>query len=431
MYSTITHLYNGLFCEARSLNELAKWITKLYSNERLYKRLQHNAFNSSSRYRIEHQCERWQQLYTTGICMRNNGKIAILLPSFHGGGAEKMLLNLGSQLLEDGVDVDIIVIKNEGPYSNHVSNDCNLIDIECSRTLTSIPKICEYLKHNEPDSILSTLRVPNLANILSKITSQTTSQSVIRVSNMHSYKKRSGLKPKVINSAIKKLYSKSDQIIAISEGVKSDLVNNYNIQRDNISVIHNPAYSEEILKLRSEETDHEWLDNKTSPVIMAAGRLVRQKNFSLLLHSFNKIIDKKDARLIILGEGPLREELEDLSCHLGISKKVSMPGFVENPYSFMYNSDVFVLSSRYEGFGNVLVEAMACECKIVSTDCPGGPSEILSGGQHGRLVPVGDPDMLSEAISNSLDEQNPSEYQDRLQDFNVDKITKKYKEVLL
>ena len=138
-------------------------------------------------------------------------------------------------------------------------------------------------------------------------------------------------------------------------------------------------------------------------MVLGAGKLKKQKDFATLVKAFAEVRHRRLARLVILGEGPRRGALLALARKLGVAEDIELPGFVANPFAFMARSSVFVLSSAWEGFGNVLVEAMACGCPVVSTDCPSGPSEILEDGRHGPLVPVGDPAGLAKAICEVLD----------------------------
>jgi len=139
------------------------------------------------------------------------------------------------------------------------------------------------------------------------------------------------------------------------------------------------------------------------PVILGAGRLNPQKNFSLLLRAFAGVRQQRSARLIIMGEGPQRPELEKLAQDLGVAADVALPGYVANPYAAFSRANLFVLSSDYEGLGNVLIEAMACGCPVVATDCPSGPREILSDGRYGALPPVGDAKAMAEAMACTLE----------------------------
>jgi glycosyltransferase involved in cell wall biosynthesis len=166
-------------------------------------------------------------------------------------------------------------------------------------------------------------------------------------------------------------------------------------------------------------------------VLVAVGRLHEQKDFQTLLRAFALVRARRSARLIILGEGPERPALEAGVAKLGLTEDVDLPGFVPNPYAFMAGASQFVLSSRYEGLPTVLIEAMACGCPVVSTDCPSGPGEILDNGKYGRLVPVGDAAALAEAMEATLDAPPPAaELKARADLFHIDRVIDSYRRLL-
>ena len=186
-----------------------------------------------------------------------------------------------------------------------------------------------------------------------------------------------------------------------------------------------------MLFAKSEEAlDHPWFLPGEPPVILGVGRLTQAKDFPTLIRAFALVRKKHPARLMILGEGEERSKLETLVQELGLEKEVSLPGFVDNPYKYMKRAAVFVLSSKWEGFGNVLVEAMALGTPVVSTNCPSGPAEILENGRWGRLVPVGDVYALAEAIIETLDEEHHPDVANRAKDFAVELAVEKYINVL-
>ena len=188
---------------------------------------------------------------------------------------------------------------------------------------------------------------------------------------------------------------------------------------------------EEEIKNGSNNVPHHWFRKRQLPVILAAGRLSRVRGFDVLIDAFGKINSKIDARLIILGEGPLRKTLENQVKNLGLTEKVLMPGMVNNVYDYMHHASVFVLSSRWEVLPTVLIEAMACRCPVLSTDCPSGPAEILENGKYGELVPVGNPSLLAEAIMKTLSKKTDKEMlKSRAMDFSVKNSVEKYVEVL-
>ncbi|MCG8345898.1 MAG: glycosyltransferase [Chlorobiales bacterium] len=187
----------------------------------------------------------------------------------------------------------------------------------------------------------------------------------------------------------------------------------------------------DLVKNSLEPLAHPWFYPGEPPVILGVGRLVQQKDFPLLIRAFSRLRKRREARLMILGEGPLRPELEALVETLDLKKDISLPGFIANPYAYMRCSALFILSSRWEGFGNVLVEAMACGTPVVSTDCPSGPSEILENGKWGRLVPVGDVNAMAFAMESALIEPSTHDTAMRAADFSVEQAISSYIQVLL
>jgi glycosyltransferase involved in cell wall biosynthesis len=229
----------------------------------------------------------------------------------------------------------------------------------------------------------------------------------------------------------KQFYRKADCIIAVSEGVADDLVSVAGLARSEIRVIYNPVVTPELVARAEEPLVHPWLVPGAAPVVLGAGRLSPQKDFATLLRAFAQVRAARPVRLIILGEGELRGQLEAQAAALGVSEDIQFPGFVDNPYAYMRRAGVFVLSSAWEGFGIVLVEAMACGAPVVSTDCPVGPAEILDGGRYGPLVPVGDGGALAQSILSMLDRpMDPERLRARAGDFALDKIGRQYLEVL-
>jgi glycosyltransferase involved in cell wall biosynthesis len=206
--------------------------------------------------------------------------------------------------------------------------------------------------------------------------------------------------PWVMRSA----YTRADVVVATSAGVADDLARAIQMPRSRIVVIYNPVVTPSMIKKSWESVDHAWITGGSCPVIIATGRLTKQKDFPTLIRAFARLREQQSARLIILGEGEDRERLQDLAAELRVEANIDFPGFVSNPYAYMRRASVFVLSSRWEGFGNVVAEALACGTPVVSTDCPSGPAEILEGGRWGRLVPVGDSASLSEAMVLALTE---------------------------
>ena len=195
---------------------------------------------------------------------------------------------------------------------------------------------------------------------------------------------------------------RANAIVAVSDGVAENMSATMQFPRERITTIYNPVVTPDVPTLARAPLAHPWFDAGTPPVILAVGRLVDQKDFETLFHAFARIRKQRTARLLILGEGKLRPQLETLAVSLGLAADIALPGFVVNPFAYMRCAAVLVLSSRWEGLPSVLIEALACGCPVVSTDCIAGPSEILQDGEYGTLVPMGDDAALASAIIATL-----------------------------
>jgi glycosyltransferase involved in cell wall biosynthesis len=240
------------------------------------------------------------------------------------------------------------------------------------------------------------------------------------------------LKNRFIPYLIGWFYPWAYQVVTISKGAQKDLTNISGLAPTAVTMIYNPVVTDELIKKAQESLNHAWFTQDAPPVILGVGRLEPQKDFETLIRAFQKVRDEREARLLILGEGEERKKLETLVQSLSLTDEVNMPGFVSNPFRYMANSDLFVLSSRFEGLGNVLVEAMTTGCPVVSTDCPSGPREILEDGRWGTLVQVGNENELATAILSEIDSPRCSdELRERAQAFSASQSVDQYLEVLL
>jgi len=234
----------------------------------------------------------------------------------------------------------------------------------------------------------------------------------------------------LIKQLVKRFYPHADAVVACSKGVAEDLVQNMKVPRERVHVIYNPT-DPEIEAKAQEPVDHPWFKNSKIPVILCVARLDPQKDLPTLIRAFSIVRKERPAKLVILGEGSERAKLEALVKELGLDGDVWMPGFVDNPFKFMKRATVFALSSKFEGFGMVIAEALAVGTPVVSTDCPSGPAEILGGGKWGKLVPVGDHEKLAEAILETI--ENPPDREklkERGRDFSLDRIGQQYLQLI-
>jgi glycosyltransferase involved in cell wall biosynthesis len=228
---------------------------------------------------------------------------------------------------------------------------------------------------------------------------------------------------------IRRFYPAADAVVAVATALADDLARVGRLPRARVEVIHNPVVTEALLERSRRRPDHPWFANDV-PVVLGIGRLVAQKDFATLIDAFAAVRRARPARLLILGEGPDRAALEAKVAALGLTDDVAMPGFVPDPPAYLAHADVFALSSVYEGLPVVLIEALACGCPVVSTDCPTGTDEVLEGGRHGRLVPVGDAPALADAILATL--QAPPDraaLARRGADFSLEAIVPRYEAV--
>jgi glycosyltransferase involved in cell wall biosynthesis len=225
-------------------------------------------------------------------------------------------------------------------------------------------------------------------------------------------------------------YKHADKIVAVSQGVAEDLRTITGLPGSMFPVVPNPVITQRIFTLAKEPQPHHWFEEPEIKIIIGIGRLTHQKDFQTLIKAFGSVKKTRDCRLIILGEGRQRDQLDALAVSLGIEKSLHMPGFVTNPYSWLSRCSLFVLSSRWEGSPNVLKEALALGIPVVSTDCPSGPREILCDGRFGTLVPVGDHKTMAEAILQTLEAPLPRQtLKEAVTDFTVERSVQGYLEV--
>lgn len=366
--------------------------------------------------------------------MKNPKRIALFSPTLAGGGAERMILNLAGELANRGIRVDLVVANDVGIFRQSIPENVYLINLQTTRVLFALPKLVRYLQEVRPISLLCVQSHANVVGILACKLARVQTRLIISEHSIFSIKIKNSpnKRERIIPFLARLLYPKADMIVAVSEGAAVDLIQTLKLGRNKVRVIHNPIVNPEIKKKSQVPISHPWFTSSANKVILAAGRLTRAKDYPTLLKAFALVRARRSVRLLILGEGEDRVLLEAQVRTLGLEGDVQMPGFVENPYAYMKHSDIFVLSSRWEGLSNVLVEAMACGTPVVSTNCPSGPAEILEDGQYGSLVPVGDASLLADAIMETLDCPVDSQVlQQRADAFSVSKITDQYLEVLM
>ena len=399
--------------------------------------------------------------------------IAFAIPSLVKGGAGNVILALARSMVERGHRVDLVLfsghfhysaeipekahlfvaddkpdqITKDNPACNDLHNRIIPIDsysirygwLRLARALKWHPLVlptkdkfqqaCQmagYIRQQRPDIIFPTLPISIVSILLAGHLIENL-PPVVPIIQGTIEKKR-----KHKRLRYKALFPDVAKVVTVSNGVADSVHREIGVSPDKITTIYNPVVSPEIDVWKSKTPDHPWFADDGMPVILACGRLIELKGFSVLIKAFARLTERRQCRLLILGKGPQKKELEDLAVSLGLREKVSLPGQTDNPFAFMSRAALFVLSSRTEGLPTVLIEALACGCPCVSTDCLSGPFEILQAGEIGSLVAVGDDTALADAMLQTLD--NPPEKQkllDRAAYFSVERAAGMYENLII
>lgn len=357
------------------------------------------------------------------------GRLAFFIQDLREGGAERSVARLLNGIVARGISVDLVVIARKGRFFEELDARVNVVELPQRRTIGSILGMKRYIETHRPSALVSAMTHTNVAAIIANRLARHHTRVVVVEHNQISMNRP--LKRGLVGMSyglVPWLYRKADVVAAVSRDVRDDLAAETGIAAERIKVLHNPVVVPELSKLASEDIDHPWLKDSGPPVMLAVGRFSRQKNFPLLLNAFSKVRAARPARLIILGEGELRPELEALARELGIAEDVDLPGFDPNPFRFMSRAAAYVLSSDWEGLPTALIEALACGAPVVTTDCA-GTGEILLDGKLGRIVPRGDADALAAAILATLDAPGSRDGRvARADDFGLERAVDRYLE---
>jgi glycosyltransferase involved in cell wall biosynthesis len=391
---------------------------------------------------------------------------------FSGGGMERSMLRLAEGLIGRGVAVDFVVGRAEGELLGEVPQSARVVPLASTavfwaparaRVLVAqpsawrlmlkprhklkvlkpllrwLPAMIGYIRRARPDALLAAQPRYNLLTVWGQRLSGLNSRVLVseRVQVSHDSERGGWWADVSLRDLLRSAYLKADGIVTVSDGVADDLATHAGIPRERITTVYNPVVGADLLAKAEQNPGHPWFEPGQPAVILAAGRLHSQKDFPTLLRAFAQVRAGRAARLVILGasspiEPACAADLETLAGDLGVADDVAMPGFVANPFAFMARASVFVLSSLYEGLPGVLIQALACGCPVVSTDCPSGPAEVLDHGRFGPLVPVGDVAALARAIEEVLDDPPAAEgLRARAALFSVDQAVDRYLRLLV
>ena len=397
-------------------------------------------------------------------------RVALVFSSFSGGGVELSMLKISRGLIARGCEVDLVVGHAQGAIRQEISGDAKIVELEQdsawrtrlaiftahlgapktalppflfskpSRKLRYLPSLIRYFRSARPAAVLAATAPFNLITIWAHRLAGLQGRVVVTEHNQLSIEEEGqrrwayDLRPQILGRE----YAQADAIVAVSTGLGDKISRQTGIPRKRITTVYNPVVATCLDSMASEPVDHPWLAPGQPPVILGVGRLARQKDFPTLLRAFARLRADRPVKLVILGtsdtdaaNSAYLNELLAMPKELGVESDVDFAGFARNPFRYMRHAAVLVSSSAYEGLGNVIIEALACGCPVVSTDCADGPAEILDNGRFGRLVPVRDDASLAEAIREVLDSPPRAEWlQARGAHYTVDSAVERYCKLL-
>ena len=337
----------------------------------------------------------------------------LALYGFHRGpnGIGRVICNLANGVVRHGVAADLLVGHADSADLALLDGAVRVVTLGAHRGRAAVARLAHYLQRERPTALLGNREWANRQALAARRRSAASVRLAFRVGSPPSAGLARRHWPSRLwhRARLRHTYRQADRVIAISAGVATDVLALTGLPAERVVTLKNPSIPIDLDRLANAPAPHPWLERRDMPVLLAAGRLVEVKDFATLLRAFGALRRQRPARLVILGEGPQRGALLALAGQLGVAQDVALPGFSANPVAWMARAALFVVSSRYEGGPNVLIEALACGTPAVSTDCPHGPREILDHGRWGHLVPVGDAPALAAAMAATLDAPLPAD----------------------
>lgn len=334
-------------------------------------------------------------------------RVALFMPTLGGGGAERVMMQLADKLAGEGMTVALVVASSVGVLQFEAPGGVELVDLKAGRVMKAVKPLAVWLAEWQPDALMACQVHANIVAYFARRQSGGSCRLIVREVSTPSLNMKSvGRAMRVLLWLLMRwVYIRADAVIAVSHGVADDLRRYLRADLPRLKVIYNPVIDDQLYIKAEQPLAHPWFSPKgTTPVVLAVGRLTEAKNYALLIKAFARVVKVRKSRLLILGEGEDRPMLQQLVQDLQLSECVSLPGFDINPYRYMKRCSVYVMSSQWEGLPGVLIQALASQASIVSTDCPSGPREILAGGRFGKLVPVEEPEAMYQAILQAMDD---------------------------
>jgi glycosyltransferase involved in cell wall biosynthesis len=356
-------------------------------------------------------------------------RVLILLPDLRGGGAERLHVHLARHWHAQGMKVSFALMIRRGDLLDLLPEGIGIFDLGVERIRQVTLPLAHHIRKTRPDIVIAAMWPLTSIAVLSWWLAgkpgrlYLSDHTQLSISCIHEFNTHAWF----LGAVMRYTYPAASGVIAVSEGVKRDMCKLAGFSDAQVRVIYNPTALGVSTNREPVAIRHQLWGTGFDHHVLSTGTLKTQKDHATLINAFALLPASLNAKLTILGEGSLRSELESLVLQLGLQGRVAMPGFVVDPYPWFRSADLFVLSSRWEGFGNVIVEALECGVPVVSTDCPSGPAEILADGRYGKLVPVQDPVVLASAMAQGLLETHDrAALMRRAQDFSVRKISDEY-----
>lgn len=349
--------------------------------------------------------------------------IALVLPDLRAGGTERLTIDLARSFRERGAQVDLVLLKKRGEFLAMVPDGVRIIDLDVDRLRSAILPLRRYIRQERPDAVLAAMWPLTSIAVIAATGLQNRPRVIVSDHSPLEWQYGSTWKSRLaLHASIRLTYPAADAIVAVSQGLATELTGTAKLPPDRAATIYNPIPP----PLRSKQGVVDW-GPCTGTRILSVGSLKPVKNFSLLLRAFAPLAHAGEAVLAIVGTGPMEAELRALAAELGLGERLRMPGYSATPGDWYGSADLFALASDYEGFGNVLVEALHCGLPVVSTNCPYGPAEIMEQGRWGQLVAPGDQQALTAALRTAATAAvNPCELGKRAGSFSVERAVEKY-----
>ncbi|WP_404840863.1 glycosyltransferase [Alkalilimnicola ehrlichii] len=321
-------------------------------------------------------------------------------------GVDRILRNLVPEFTKRGVLTDILKVEGHGPHFDQLPDGARLVELGSRHSGTSLIPLIKYLRKHRPNALLSDKERVNRTALWACRLAKVNTHHVVRFGTTMSINlaRKSRWEQRMQTFSLRRFYKRAKAIIVPSHGVKHDLVEHFSLSPDNIHVIHNPVLTADFFQRAQESIHWPWdNDDKTIPVIIGVGDQSPRKDFATLMRSFALLRQQRPCRLLLVGDGEEHAYLKSLAVELRVNDDVAFTGFVANPYPFIKKANVLALTSKHEGMGIVLAEALALGVQVVSTDSPSGPREVLQNGRAGFLAPVADVGGIATSLTTALD----------------------------